>query len=883
MAKGKHMADDEPVRTSRTQDQPEGGEIFHALAEAAPDAVVLVSPADVICYANPALLRKFGYSRDELLGRRLSILQPERLRRFHDDSVRRFRDQRVRTVNWHAFETTAIQRDGTEFPAEISFAEVPVGGQVYLAGFIRDITRRREQKQRLEETERRLDSILGAMKDVVWSTTPEGQWLYINPAVQDLFGRSVEEMRANPKLWFQITHPEDRAVAAAIPLEIMQKGAIDVEYRILRPDGQCRCIRSRGRAIRDEQGRIVRLDGIVTDITEAKEYREHILRLSRIQAVLSGINALTVRERNRHKLLEGVCRIAVEQGQLRMVWIGFLQPDGSIRPAASYGADEGYLEAISGTYLSANRTQLGPAHRAIGEKRPIVVNDLTADDSLTPVREAALARGFHGVAVMPLWMQGKAIGCLALYSSEAGFFDEDEMGLLTQLAGDVAYALEFIEREEQLRFASSYDALTGLANRRLFLDRIDQFIENGRQRQRKLAVLLIDLARFKSINDAVGPVAADEVLKQAAERLLRFAGNATYVGRVGGDRFGAMLPDIEDATAVARLLQDKVWERLGRTILVDGHDVHPTARVGVALFPDDGDNAAAVFRNAEAAVKRAKESNQRFVFYTPEMTHSIKARLTLETQMRHALEREQFVLHYQPKVDLRTGAICGAEALIRWNDPRNGLVPPSQFIPTLEESGLIVEVGRWALQKAAEDRRAWLAAHLPPLPIAVNVSAVQLRQTDFVPTVLRAMETADGPGTGLEIEVTESSLMSNVDLSVDQLKTLRANSVPCAIDDFGTGYSSLAYLARLPINAVKVDRSFVVSMTDNADTMAIVSAIIALAHSMNLKVVAEGVDTTEQLKFLRLMRCDELQGFLFSRGVPSAEFVELVRSGRRLE
>ena len=877
------MPDDELGRPARPQDRPEDGEVFRSLAEAAPDAVVLVNPDDVICYANAALLRRFGYAREELLGRPLSILQPERLRRLHEDSVKRFRQQHVRTVNWQAFETTALQRDGTEFPAEIAFAEVPVGEQAYLAGFIRDITRRREAKQRLLDAERRLNSILGAMKDVVWSTTPEGKWLYINPAVEDLFGHSVEEMRDNPKLWFQITHPEDRAIAASIPQEILAKGATDVEYRIVRPDGSTRCIRSRGRAIRDEQGNVVRLDGIVTDITEAREYRERILRLSRIRAVLSGINALTVRERNRQKLLEGVCRIAVEQGQLRMAWIGFLQPDGGIRPAASFGVDEGFLESVRPLFLAAGRAHAGPAARAIAEKRPVVINDLGAEPSVAAAREPALARGLQGVAALPLSLQGKVIGCVVLYAGEVGFFDEEEMGLLAQLAGDVAYALEFIEREEQLHYASSFDALTGLANRRLFLDRIDQFIATSRQRRHKLAVLVIDLARFKSINDTLGPVAADEVLKQAAERLLRFAGNATYVGRVGGDRFGAMLPDIEDATAVARLLEDKVWDRLGRPILVEGHEVHPSARVGVALFPDDGDSAAVVFRNAEAAIKSAKESNQRFVFYTPEMTHAIKARLTLEVQMRQALEHDQFELHYQPKIDLRTGAICGCEALIRWNNPRDGLVPPAHFIPTLEESGLIIEVGRWALQQAAADRRAWLAAHLPPLPVAVNVSALQLRHADFVDTVLKAMDTADGPGTGIEIEVTESSLMSNVDLCVERLKTLRASSVPSAIDDFGTGYSSLAYLARLPINAVKIDRSFVVSMTGNADTMSIVSAIIALAHSMNLKVVAEGVDTPEQLRFLRLMRCDELQGFLYSKAVPSAAFVDLVRSGKRLD
>jgi EAL domain-containing protein (putative c-di-GMP-specific phosphodiesterase class I) len=292
------------------------------------------------------------------------------------------------------------------------------------------------------------------------------------------------------------------------------------------------------------------------------------------------------------------------------------------------------------------------------------------------------------------------------------------------------------------------------------------------------------------------------------------------------------------------------------------------AKVGVALFPDDGSDADALFKHAEAALKQAKASGERYLFYTRAMTERMAGKLSLENQLRQALDNEEFVLHYQPKVNLGSGKITGVEALIRWNDPRTGLVPPGRFIPVLEETGLIYEVGRWAMRKAIDDYLRWQKAGLIPLRIAVNVSPLQLRNRDFVAEIRRRLDIDPRAAAGLELEITESLIMEDVKHNIASLETIREMGVSIAIDDFGTGFSSLAYLAKLPVDTLKIDRSFVTDMTFSPEGLALVSTIVNLAHALKLKVVAEGVETDEQARLLRLLSCDEMQGYLYSKPVP---------------
>jgi diguanylate cyclase (GGDEF)-like protein len=476
------------------------------------------------------------------------------------------------------------------------------------------------------------------------------------------------------------------------------------------------------------------------------------------------------------------------------------------------------------------------------------------------------------MAVLPLIVADEAAGVLALYAGESEFFHEAEMKLLADLANDIAFAIDHLEKQARLDYLAYYDVLTGLANRSLFLERVAQHMRSAVTGGHKLALFLIDLERFKNINDSLGRPAGDALLRQVAEWLTRTAGDASLLARVDADHFAAVLPEIKKDGEVARFLDKTVEAFLEHPFHLNDAVFRIAAKVGIALFPDDGTDADTLFRNAEAALKKAKASGERYLFHTQKMTEAVAGKLTLENQLRQALDNEEFVLHYQPKVNLVSGKMTSAEALIRWNDPRTGLVPPGRFIPILEETGLIYEVGRWALRKAIEDYLRWRASGLPSLRIAVNVSPLQLRNRGFVDEIGHVIGIDEHAPAGLELEITESLIMEDVKHNIASLQAIRAMDITIAIDDFGTGFSSLSYLARLPVDTLKIDRSFVIEMTADPEGLALVSTIINLAHSLKLKVVAEGVETEEQSRLLRLLSCDEMQGFLFSKPVPAEIF-----------
>ena len=465
-------------------------------------------------------------------------------------------------------------------------------------------------------------------------------------------------------------------------------------------------------------------------------------------------------------------------------------------------------------------------------------------------------------------VEGRREGVIALFASQANFFDHEETQLLQELAGDISFALNHIEKEKKLNYLAYYDLLTGLANRNLFLERTAQYMRSAVSGGHKLALFMIDLERFKNINDSLGQLAGDALLRQLAEWLTRIVGDATLVARVGADHFAVVLPEVKPAGNVAALLEKTIAVLLDHPFRLDDAVFRIAAKVGVALFPEDGVDAETLYKHAETALKKAKASGVRYLFYTQEMTDAVVGKPTMENQLRRALVQGEFVLYYQPKVNLVSGKLTSAEALIRWDDPRTGLVPPGRFVPLLEEMGLIHEVGRWAVRKCIEDYLRWRTAGLPAVRIAVNVSPLQLRHRDFIAEIEQAISVDAHAAAGLELEITESVLMEDIANSIASLQAIRDMGVTIAIDDFGTGFSSLSYLSKLPVDTLKIDRSFVVDITSVAKGSALVSTIIDLAHALNLNVVAEGVETEEQSRLLRAMRCDEMQGFVFSKPVP---------------
>ncbi|MBI1942476.1 MAG: GGDEF domain-containing response regulator [Betaproteobacteria bacterium] len=428
-------------------------------------------------------------------------------------------------------------------------------------------------------------------------------------------------------------------------------------------------------------------------------------------------------------------------------------------------------------------------------------------------------------------------------------------------------------RQRQLDNLELYDPLTGLANRSLLLERVHRSIQAAAQAGAKFPLLLADLERFRTVNESLGRRAGDALLRQAAARLARAVGR-NEAGRTGPDQFAAVLPAVPGRSAAARRVQALLRECFAEPFVVDGVEIGAAARAGVALYPNDGADAETLLKHAEAALRKGKDSGEHVVFYARSLTTRTAHTLTLENKLRRALRNAEFVLHYQPKVDTETRRIAGVEALIRWQSPELGLVPPMHFIPLMEETGMILKAGAWALRQAAADHARWRAMGLPAPRVAVNVSPIQLRSRDFVAMIGEALGAS--PQAGLDLEVTESLVMQDIEGNMRKLREVRALGMSVAIDDFGTGHSSLAYLAKLPVQSLKIDRSFVSTMLADAAHMTLVQMIISLARSLKLTVIAEGVESEDQARMLRLLRCDELQGFLFSRPLPFGEMSALL-------
>lgn len=496
---------------------------------------------------------------------------------------------------------------------------------------------------------------------------------------------------------------------------------------------------------------------------------------------------------------------------------------------------------------------------------------------MTPWREAALKRGYRSSASIPFAMSGDVLFSLSLYAAEPNAFTTEETKLLVNLADDVSYALEFILREERLEYLAYYDPLTKLANRHLFCERLDGLIKATGDAKQPFAVIQFDIDGFRFINDAVGRRGGDEVLEIVAERLLDNAADPADIARTDSNRFAMVLKDAGNIESVTGVIQGKISKALQPVIVVNGHPLHLLFNFGIAQYPVDGNSAEVLLPASETALKQAKQNSELLTFYTKEMGAALAEHFVVESRLRAAIENREFVLYYQPKVDAHSGLVVGAEALIRWMHPELGLLLPARFIASLEESGLILQLGLWTLEQVHADYQRWQRAGLSTVPIAVNVSAVQLRQNDFVSTFQRLADPHTGKIAGLEIEITESTLLGDIEKHAEKLGTLRDLGVKISIDDFGTGYSSLSYLMQLPIDSLKIDASFVKRMSENVEAVTIISSIMQLAQSMKLKVVAEGVETAEQFKILRAMRCDQIQGWLFGKAMPAEDFARLLR------
>jgi diguanylate cyclase (GGDEF)-like protein/PAS domain S-box-containing protein len=552
-----------------------------------------------------------------------------------------------------------------------------------------------------------------------------------------------------------------------------------------------------------------------------------------------------------------------------------------------------FLAANNGLFdwnLETGQTLYSPIDRAFGNTGPATFSAMDAlqdrvhPDDAGPLRRAIRAHLERREPLRNLEIRARTdAGEYRWYEINAqAAWSED--GKATRLVGattDITQRKEQHQRLAQLDHLRLHDELTGLPNRAHFQEIIERELASGEARKERLALIALDVARFRHVNEMLGRRGADAVLREVAERIQRAAPDNAQVARFQNDAFMVLMPGISHESDAAHWLQQSLAPALEPSLTIDGTELAVSLKSGIALYPSDAQSADALIGNAETALKQAKHGPLPYLFYAPSMNSRVAERLRLETKLRRALANDEFLLFYQPKVDLKSGEIVGTEALIRWRDPDVGLVPPGQFIPLLEETELILPVGRWVLQRAAQQFCEWRACGLSVPRIAVNVSALQLAQREFVATIDATLAKFPDAAAGLDLELTESVLMDDLDGNIEKLRAAKERGLQVAIDDFGTGYSSLGYLSRLPLDALKVDRSFIDNMADDPQQMSIVTSIISLAHAIDLKVIAEGVETATQAQLLRLLRCDQIQGYLLARPQPAADIAKLL--GTRME
>ena len=611
-------------------------------------------------------------------------------------------------------------------------------------------------------------------------------------------------------------------------------------------------------------------------------------RLARMFAALSATNEAILRARTPEELYQLACDGVVRGGKALAGAVLVPEPGSTwLRPVVGTGEVAELLKLTRFSIDPDNPYGKGVCGTAFRTQEPSVNPDILTSEQARPWRNVSVQTGVVACAALPLIRGGDSVGVFLFFISQSWAADEEIMALLARIAENVSFALDNFEHEKELRAAetrtqylATHDDLTGLPNRAMFSRALNDSIKVACEHGQRFSVMFIDLDRFKIINDTLGHAAGDILLREVTARLEQCLSESDVIARLAGDEFVVLVRDVSDAQHVA-VVARKILSAVGKPMIIHGHECRVTASIGISTYPTDAEDEETLTKTADAAMYLAKEEGRSsFRFYSKEIKTQSIERLMLETSLRHALERNEFLLHYQAKQDLGTGDISGVEALLRWTLPDLGALSPMQFIPLAEETGLIVPIGRWALKTACAQNMAWRRQGLPPLSMAVNLSPRQFSDENLLQDIDDALAASGMPPQLLQLEITESMVMHNVARAIELLDVIRSRGVRLAIDDFGTGYSSMSLMKKFPVDTIKIDRSFVQDLPHDAEDRAIAQAIVSMGKALGLTVVAEGVETCEQAAFLREHGCDEMQGHLFSKAVAAERIPEILRSTR---
>lgn len=747
-----------------------------------------------------------------------------------------------------------VRRDRRVIDVEVNVTSFGAEGEDVHMMEVREITERLRSAGILHEREQRLRGILDTVIEGIIIINDKGIMQSLNPAAERIFGYAAAEVVGrNVSLLTSEQHQEKhdayirRYQRTRAPHVI---GVAGREETGRRKDGSLFPLEISVTELRHGKERLY--IGIVRDITERKRAEEEV-RASR------DLLEARVRERTRELRDEITERQRIED---------------SLRLAAK--VIDSLAEGVIISDAEFRVTGVNPAFTTItgfspkeilGHPAPFMTA-IEAVPALSQRLRESLARKGHWKG--EYWNKNKGGESYAEQLSLTSIADSDRV--VVQYAAVISDVTKRKQDEERIRYQANYDALTGLPNRALFMDRLNQALATMTRVKRQLGLMFMDLDGFKLVNDTLGHEVGDLLLQEASQRLADCIRTGDTVARLGGDEFTVIMPNLSDPKN-APLLAQRILDSFSQPFRLRGNETFVSASIGITIFPDDATDATELLKNADTAMYRAKEHGKaNYQFYTADLNREVRERLVLRTGLTKALDRNEFELHYQPKLDLRTGKVVAAEALMRWHTRDLGMVSPVKFIPILEESGLLVEVGEWALRTACAQHKACRRVGLPPVRIAVNLSARQLREPSFVAVIERVLEDSRIEPSGLEIEITESMLMSDVPNVVGVLERIHDMGVRVAMDDFGTGYSSLSYLKRFPIDTIKIDRSFVADITTSPDDAEIIRTIISMGQTLNRHIVAEGVETEEQLNLLRDYGCDEIQGWVFCKALPADGF-----------
>jgi diguanylate cyclase (GGDEF)-like protein/PAS domain S-box-containing protein len=737
-----------------------------------------------------------------------------------------------------------------------------------VAGMI-SLVLERAERRRAEEAgaviAQRNSALVEALGEIAYDWLPLEDKLVWEGDCGRVLGYTREEIGNDTASWLDRVHPDDlQAVKDEIANLAPARPRYRAEYRFRHRDGSYRWLHDSGIGFFSREGILERITGVCLDISQRK-VDERMLRMehgiTRCLAEAGGVAG---------GLKTALATLCEAQGWEAARCYVLDEEADVLRYAEGWTiADAKYEDFNTASRVLTFRRGLGMGGLVWQSGEPMWVPDVTRDARVA--NPTLASSGIRSAFVFPVVSAGATVGIVATFSREVREPDE-RLQLATRAIG--AQIGQFVERQRAEKLAAHlahFDALTGLPNRTLFCDRLAQALNQARRHDWNVGVLFLDVDRFKSVNDTLGHGVGDRLLQEAAKRLSVCVRAGDTVARIGGDEFAVIASDLANAQD-ARLVAAKMIDALSTAFTVEGHELYVSGSVGIATYPLDGQDGVALMKNADAATTRAKElGRNNYQFYTGVMNERALENLHLQNDLRRALERNEFRLHFQPKASLAQGHAVGFEALLRWERPGHGLVSPAKFIPLLEETGLIVPVGDWVIRSACAQLRDWKRDGLKPLPIAVNLAAKQLANHDIVAVVEAALRDHAVAPELLEIEITESDAMQSGERAMAMLQRLRSLGVSIAIDDFGTGYSSLSYLKRFPVDTLKLDRSFVRGLPDDADDVPITLAVITMAHSLGLDVVAEGVETPAQREFLASHKCDVMQGYLLSPPLPAEQ------------